>query len=176
MQEVEKIFQQLKLDSLDRLPGLAFVEKKYKVKPSLIFVIVFVVLLVLAPILNTHSLLTSLVCYLIPAYLSFLALESTDKEDDIRYLTYWILFSLAEVGTPFLRFFLSKFLYMTFRIIVTIVLLHPLSDFSLKIYNNFVRPFLCKNEQRIDDGISNLVKEGKEKIINGVTEGIRNIA
>ena len=56
-------------------------------------------LLLLSPMLHTHSLVTSIVCYLVPGYLSFLALESKDKDDDIRYLNYWIIFSLAEVFT-----------------------------------------------------------------------------
>jgi receptor expression-enhancing protein 5/6 len=77
------------------MPALKFIEEKYKIKPSVVLLIAFVLLLLLSPILNTHSLLTSIVCYLIPAYLSFIALESTDKEDDIRYLTYWIIFSLV---------------------------------------------------------------------------------
>lgn len=119
-------------------------------KPSLAAIGLFVVLLVLSPLLNTHSLITSIICYLIPAYLSFQALESTDKEDDIRYLNYWILFSLAEVFTPFLRLFFNKFFYMIFRIAVTFLLLHPLSNFSVKCYNNFVRPFLLRHEKQID--------------------------
>jgi hypothetical protein len=61
------------------LPGLQFVQEKYKLKPSIVAVGLFVLLLLLSPVLGTHSLLTSVVCYLIPAYLSFRALESSDK-------------------------------------------------------------------------------------------------
>jgi receptor expression-enhancing protein 5/6 len=94
--------------------------------------------------------MTSIVCYLIPAYLSFLALESTEKEDDIRYLTYWIVFSLGEVSTPLLRLFFNKFTYMAFRVLLTVALLHPQSGLANLIYNQAVRPFLSQNEQRID--------------------------
>ena len=114
---------------------------------------IFIVLLALSPILHTHSLLTSVVCYLVPGYLSFLALESKDKDDDIRYLNYWIIFSATEVFTPLLRIFFSKFFYMLVRIAITIVLLHPLSDLSLKIYNTVVRPFLVKHESTIDENL-----------------------
>lgn len=150
MSLLNKIVEPLQLSALDRLPALRFVEEKYKVKPSLAAIALFVVLLILSPVLGTHSLLTSIVCYLVPAYLSFLALESTDKEDDIRYLNYWIIFSLAEVFTPFLRFFFNKFFYMIFRMAVTVLLLHPLSDLSLKCYNGVVRPFLLRHEKTID--------------------------
>ena len=145
MELVNKFIQPLQFEALDKLPALKFVEEKYKIKPSAVLLIVFVVLLVLSPILNTHSILTSIVCYLIPAYLSFIALESVDKEDDIRYLTYWIVFSLVEVSTPFLRLFFNQFLYMSFRILVTVALLHPLSNISTKIYTNIIRPFLSSH-------------------------------
>lgn len=79
MEQVNKWIEPLKFQALDRMQSLQFVEEKYKVKPSVVLLIAFVVLLVLSPLLNTHALLTSIVCYLIPAYLSFLALESTDK-------------------------------------------------------------------------------------------------
>lgn len=151
MSLLNKIIEPLQLGTLDRLPALRFVEEKYKVKPSLAAIALFALLLLLSPILGMHSLLTSFVCYLIPAYLSFLALESTDKEDDIRYLNYWIIFSLAEVFTPFLRFFFNSFFYMLFRMAVTALLLHPMSDLSLKIYNGFIRPFLLRHEKKIDD-------------------------
>lgn len=75
----KRIVEPLQLSALDRLPALRFVEEKYNVKPSLAAVVLFAVLLLLSPLLGTHSLLTSVICYLIPAYLSFLALESTDK-------------------------------------------------------------------------------------------------
>lgn len=91
--------------------------------------------------------MTSFVCYLIPAYFSFLALESTDKDDDVRYLNYWILFSLSELGTPFLRLFFNNFFYMLLRMTITVLLLHPLSNLSLKVYNGFVRPFLLNHEK-----------------------------
>lgn len=34
---------------------------------------------------------------------------------------------------------------MIFRMAVTLLLLHPLSDLSLKFYNNLLRPFLLKH-------------------------------
>jgi receptor expression-enhancing protein 5/6 len=158
MSLLNRIIEPLQLQTLDQLPALKFVEEKYKVKPSFAAIGLFVLLLLISPLLNTYSLLTSLVCYLVPAYLSFLALETTDKDDDIRYLNYWIIFSLAELFTPFLRLFFNNFFYMIFRMLVTAALLHPITDFSLKCYNGFVRPFLLRHEQSIDSKIDNLAK------------------
>lgn len=151
-------------------------QEKYNVKPSLAAVALFALLLLLSPIFGTHSLLTSLVCYLIPAYLSFRALESSDKEDDIRYLTYWVLFSLAEISTPLLRLFFNRFFYMVFRMTVTFLLLHPLSDLALRAYQSLLRPFLIRHEKEIDAGIEDLAKKGKQKVIDGISEGIRQLS
>ncbi len=74
MELVKKFIQPLQFEALDKMPALRFLEEKYKIKPSAVLLIVFVVLLLLSPILNTHSILTSIICYLIPAYLSFIAL------------------------------------------------------------------------------------------------------
>ena len=125
MEQVNKYIEPLKFKKLDKISSLKFVKEKLNIQPSVLLLIIFVVLLLLSPFLKTHTIMTSLVCYLIPAYLSFLALESKDKEDDIRYLTYWIIFSAAEVSTPFLKMFFNRFTYMTFRIILTLALLHP---------------------------------------------------
>lgn len=175
MDQLNKWIEPLKFQALDRMQSLQFVEEKYKVKPSVVLLIVFVVLLVLSPLLNTHALLTSIVCYLIPAYLSFLALESTDKEDDIRYLTYWIIFSVAEVSTPFLKLFFNKFTYMTFRIILTVALLHPDSPLANIVYNKGVKPFLSTHEKTIDQKLDELKEEGKKKFTEVVTDGLKKL-
>jgi len=125
-------------------------------------------LILLSPFLKTYNLLTSIICYLIPAYLSFIALETTEKEDDIRYLTYWIIFSIVEVSTPLFRLFFNKFVYMIIRISITLVLLHPLSNITSLIYNNFICPLISQNEKTVDSKIDELVQEGKKKVVEGV--------
>lgn len=147
MEMIKNVLAPLQLDVLDRMPALKSIEEKYSVKPSIAVVAGFFVLLLISPLLNTYALMTSFVCYLLPAYFSFLALESTDKDDDVRYLNYWILFSLSELCTPFLGIFFNNFFYMLLRMTITVLLLHPLSNLSLKVYNGFVRPFLLNHEK-----------------------------
>jgi len=64
---------------------------------------------------------------------------------------------------------------MTFRIIVTLVLLHPLSPAASLIYSKAVRPFLSTHEASIDQKLDELGKKGKQKIVEGVREGLNNI-
>lgn len=172
MDKVNSLLDTLRFSSLDTLPGLSFIQSKYGVKPSLVLIGLLGVLLALSPYFNTYSWLTSIICYLIPAYLSFLALESPDTEDDIRFLIYWIIFSFVEVGEPLVRFFLNRFIYMIFRILLTIALLHPFSDLSLKLYNKLISPFLKKHEKSIDEEFDTLAKEGKKKIVDTIKENL----
>ena len=74
MEQLNLIPEWLRPVHLDKMPRLAFIEQNYKVKPSVVGLGLFVAMLLLSPILHTHSLLTSVVCYLVPGYLSFLAL------------------------------------------------------------------------------------------------------
>lgn len=127
------------------MPSLKVIEEKTKLKPSWALLLSLGLLVLFSPLLNTYGIVISLICYLVPAYLSFIALESTDKEDDIRYLTYWIIFSVAEVFSPFLRLFFNKFMYMAIRVLLSVALLHPLSNATSTIYNRFVRPFLSQH-------------------------------
>jgi hypothetical protein len=59
---------------------------------------------------------------------------------------------------------------MIFRMAVTVLLLHPLSDLSLKIYNGFVRPFLLRHEGEIDSELDNLAKKGKKRVLEEISQ------
>ena len=106
--------------------------------------------------LHSHHLVTGIVCYIAPAYLSFLALESIDKEDDIKYLNYWVIFAMTEVSTPLIKLLLNKFFYMIFRVVFTLLLLHPKTNLSVVIYGNFIRPLVAKGQVTVDEGISKI--------------------
>ncbi|TXI34182.1 MAG: HVA22/TB2/DP1 family protein [Niabella sp.] len=90
----------------------------------------------------------------------------------MRYLTYWIIFSIVEVASPGFKMFFNNFTYMTFRILVTLILLHPRSSIASLIYNKYVRPFLAEHEKTIDQKIDDLAKKGKKKLAEGVTIGL----
>ena len=74
MDQVNRYIEPLQFKALDSMPSLKGIEEKTKLKPSVLLLIVFALLLALSPILKTYTILTSIVCYLIPAYLSFIAL------------------------------------------------------------------------------------------------------
>ena len=74
MEQLQRFVDPLRLTVLDKMAALKPIEEKTKLKPSYLLLIILVILLLLSSVLHTHYLLTSIVCYLAPAYLSFLAL------------------------------------------------------------------------------------------------------
>lgn len=87
--------QKIKLDELDDNEYLFFIQKYLGVKPSSFVIALITFIIIVALTSNAARLLVSLVCCLIPAYFTFVSLESHDPEDDIKYLTYWIIFAMT---------------------------------------------------------------------------------
>ena len=85
-----------------------------------------------------------------PCFMSFLALNTDESEDDKYWLTYWTVFGafnildhFAEVITVFIPF------YLFFKVLFLIYLMHPTTEGSKMIYENFILPNMEKYETRI---------------------------
>src|ERR1700733_9989498 len=107
---LEKIDHLSGLDKLDSIPSLAIIERTVTVKPSIIALGItsFSLLLLL---IGYGSLSICILGYVLPAYFTFLSLESADTVDDVKYLTYWILFSSTEVLTPLLTAVIGGYIW-----------------------------------------------------------------
>ncbi len=148
----------LRLDELDQNENLYFIQKYLGVKPSSFLVALTIFVVIVSLTSNATNIVVSIVCCLIPAYFTFLSLESPKGDTHIKYLTYWILFSLLQAISPFFTLVLTSFLYVTLRIALTVALLHPSLDISVKIYREYVEPELVKYQRKIDGN----VQKGKE--------------
>ena len=142
--QVESITKILKLEKLDQNESLSFIETKTKVKPSVIALALIVFITIIIMIAEASAFIVAVCCFLIPAYFSFVALESTEKEDDKKFLTYWILFSISEVVAPLFNWLLSPTLFTMARVLLTIGLLHPELNWSVKLYDGYFSPLLSK--------------------------------
>ena len=75
--------------------------------------------------------ITSVVGFIYPAYQSFLALETPQKDDDVQWLTYWIvfgLFSILEYFSDVILYWLP--LYYLFKLVGLIYLFAPQTKVS----------------------------------------------
>jgi len=97
--------------------------------------------------------------FLYPAYASIIALESQHKEDDTKWLTYWVVFAFFSVGEFFSDIIFSWFpFYWLAKVIFLIWCFMPLeNNGSMYIYSRVIRPVFLKNRQHVDNAFSSAV-------------------
>lgn len=98
------------------------------------------------------QLLCNFVGFAIPAYASMRAIESTRKEDDTKWLTYWVVFACFSVVDFFADNILRYFpFYWLAKIIFLVYCFAPIEPNGAQhIYHKFIRPFFLRNEGSIN--------------------------
>ncbi|RZC36300.1 receptor expression-enhancing protein 5 [Asbolus verrucosus] len=88
-----------------------------------------------------------------PAYVSINAIESKQKDDDTKWLTYWVVFAVFSVIEYFADIIVGWFpLYWLIKCIFLIWLMIPTElNGSLVLYRRIVRPYFLKHRASVDD-------------------------
>jgi len=149
--------------------SLDFVEKKTNVKKRYV---AFVIISILAAYLvfgYAASLLCSFIGFIYPAYHSVKAIESTKKDDDTEWLMYWVVFSSFSCVEFFSDILLSWFpFYFLIKCIFLLWCMAPISyNGSKLIYNKLIRPWVLKNENKIDE-VFGIVSNSVDKVADAV--------
>ncbi|KAJ8310931.1 hypothetical protein KUTeg_011516 [Tegillarca granosa] len=104
------------------------------------------------------------------------AIESTSKDDDTQWLTYWVVysfFSLLEFFTDIFLFWIP--FYWFFKCVFLVWCFAPAQwNGSNMIYNRLIRPFVLRYQTKIDKAIDDATEVVKE--VGGVAEGLANEA
>lgn len=135
--------------------------------------------------------LCNFIGFIYPAYASIKAIESKEKDDDTKWLTYWVtyaFFSLLEFFSDIFLFWIP--FYNLSKCIFLLWLMNPHgSNGALLLYYKFIQPFILRHEQTIDsafgkaksavgDAVSEatgLASEAKDAAINaGIHHGLKS--
>jgi len=135
------IFQYDKLDKLEKKTG------QPKVYFFLMFSFGFSSLLYF---LGGAKLITDLVSFIYPAYMSFKAIDSTNPVDNTQWLTYWVVFSFVSIIEN-VADFLVDFIpfYFFIKVGFFVWLYHPKFLGAGLVYSSAIKPFVIPYVERI---------------------------
>lgn len=119
------------------------------------------------------SFLCCLIGFLYPAYASIKAIESKEKDDDTKWLTYWVVYSaflLVEFFADIFLFWIPFYYFL--KCLFLLYCMGPMpSNGSIVIYYRIIRPFFLKHEKVIDQ-----ISETGQKIITEARDVSEQIA
>ena len=138
------------------------IEKRTEINPK-----VLVGGLVVALILTTtkwfSSYVTCLVGVVCPTYMSLKAIDSTEDDDDIQYLTYWVVYGLFSVFDIFTSFLINMIpFYYTLKLAFLIWLFMPNFKGAVYIYKWVIAPLFRKYESKFDKGVNKIINKGEK--------------
>ncbi|ORX50370.1 receptor accessory protein 5 [Piromyces finnis] len=157
------------IDQLDKelkkVPYLNVIDEKSKVPKLKTYITIgFAAVISVFIFFNIFGdLLSTLIAFIYPAYASFKAIESSDKNDDTQWLTYWTVFGFLHLVECFSDQILGWVSFYYFlKSIFTLWLSLPQFRGAEVIYNKYIRVYLLKNESAIDSGINKAVKNAEQ--------------
>jgi len=123
------------------------------------------------------GLICNLIAFVYPAYASIKALESSRKEDDTQWLTYWVVYAVFGTVEFFSDILLSWFpFYWLFKCMFLAWCAAPASwNGSMVVYRRLIRPYFLKYEAQMDD-VANEVSEKVKKFADSSADKAREMA
>ncbi|KAF2904044.1 hypothetical protein ILUMI_02141 [Ignelater luminosus] len=101
-----------------------------------------------------------------PAYASVHAIESRAINDDTKWLTYWVVFSIFSLIEYFADFIVGWFsLYWLIKSVFFLWLMIPTDlNGSLMIYKNVIKPYFLQYHETVDKACSAVQAKASEII------------
>ena len=133
------------------------VEEKTKV-PVEYFVVGFLIVLAICIFSGFWAgSITNFVGFVYPAYCSIHAIESSEKDDDTQWLTYWVVFAffcVIENFTDYILYWIP--FYYAIKISFLVWCMTPQYKGAKIVYNTAIKPVFQKHESAIDAALNAL--------------------
>jgi receptor expression-enhancing protein 5/6 len=160
---LEGLDEKLRLhdDSMFLTPLLAKAEDASKVRRLHLVIGVLGFISLYLIIGHAAELICNLIGFAYPAYQSIKAIESTNKDDDTKWLTYWVVCAAFHIVDFFSGLVLFWFpLYWLLKCIFLIWCYLPIeNNGSIIIYYRFLRPFFLQNRAQIQGAVNDVINK-----------------
>eukprot|EP00553_Chaetoceros_curvisetus_P008692 CAMPEP_0204619230 /NCGR_PEP_ID=MMETSP0717-20131115/5661_1 /ASSEMBLY_ACC=CAM_ASM_000666 /TAXON_ID=230516 /ORGANISM="Chaetoceros curvisetus" /LENGTH=174 /DNA_ID=CAMNT_0051633177 /DNA_START=82 /DNA_END=606 /DNA_ORIENTATION=+ len=105
--------------------------------------------------LGGGKLITDLVTFIYPAYMSFKAIDSSNAADHTQWLTYWVVYSFFSI-TESVAGFLTEFIpfYFVLKIGFFVWLYHPKFMGAGLVYTQGIKPFVMPHLNALTKSVS----------------------
>eukprot|EP01017_Pseudomicrothorax_dubius_P001439 TRINITY_DN0_c483_g1_i1.p1 TRINITY_DN0_c483_g1~~TRINITY_DN0_c483_g1_i1.p1 ORF type:complete len:189 (+),score=70.78 TRINITY_DN0_c483_g1_i1:17-583(+) len=176
---LDKIADTLRLREFEKVAPLKRVADKVGLPVHVLLIAAGGLSLVLIVFNYGSNMISSVIGFLYPAYMSFKALESKSSTDkDFReWLTYWVVYSFLVAVDPILSiafFWLNPFYYLI-KVAFYVALFHPKTRGASIIYERYLRDLLKRYENQIDEGLRK-INEGIDTTVTQAKPHLANAA
>ncbi|KAK8756658.1 hypothetical protein V5799_000639 [Amblyomma americanum] len=118
--------------------------------------------------------LSNVVGLVYPAYASTRAIESADRNDDTRWLTYWVVYACFTIVDFFADGILSIFpFYWLAKMLFLVYCFAPVSNNgSVRIYNGLIRPYFLKSNTALESAYAKVSAKAAKILENNIMDSL----
>lgn len=108
--------------------------------------------------------ITTMIGVLYPAFMSFVALETEDTEDDKLWLTYWVVYGAFQIVDQFAGFILALIpFYFFLKLLLMVYMFHPTTQGAKWVYDNILQKYVKTYRGQVEEAINNVQDQAADQ-------------